>query len=264
MRTSYHNHTLYSDGRATVEEMIAAARRAGLEEIGISDHFVLAADGRRFPWALSPESLEGYVDEILRARQDSGGITIRLGLEIDYFPGMADRVAELLEPYPFDFLIHSVHFVDGFAIDLNAGPWEGLPQEERDRVWRVYWEYLRAAAATGLGDIIGHFDLPKKFNYYPSADLTAEALAALDAVAAAGMAIEINCSGWDKPVKEAYPAPLYVREARRREIPLVITADAHEAGDIARHFDRARLLAADAGYTELVRFERRTRIPYPL
>ena len=128
MRTSYHNHTLYSDGRATVEEMIAAARRAGLEEIGISDHFVLAADGRRFPWALSPESLEGYVDEILRARQDSGGITIRLGLEIDYFPGMADRVAELLEPYPFDFLIHSVHFVDGFAIDLNAGPWEGLPQ----------------------------------------------------------------------------------------------------------------------------------------
>ncbi len=264
MRTSYHNHTLHSDGKSTVGEMIAGARRAGLEELGISDHFALTADGRRFPWALPPESLEGYVDEVLRARESSGGLTIRLGLEIDYFPGMADRVGELLEPYPFDFLIHSVHFVDGFAIDLNAGPWEGLPQDERDRVWRTYWEYLRAAAATGLGDIIGHFDLPKKFNYYPSVDLTAEALAALDAVAAAGMAIEINCAGWDKPVKEAYPAPFYVREARRRGIPLVITADAHEAGDVARHFDRARLLAADAGYTELVRFERRTRVPCPL
>ena len=264
MRTSYHNHTLWSDGKATTGEMIEAARRAGVQELGISDHFALTADGRRFPWSLAPESLDAYVEEIVRAGRNSGDITIRLGLEIDYFPGMAGRIGELLGPYPFDFLIHSVHFVDDFAIALNAGPWDDFPVDERDRIWRAYWENLRAAAATGLGDIIGHFDLPKKFNYHPSVDLTAEALAALDAIAGAGMAIEINCAGWDKPVREAYPSPFYVREAHRRGIPLIINADAHEAGDVTRHFDRARRLAADAGYTEQVRFERRTRIPYPL
>ena len=168
------------------------------------------------------------------------------------------RVARAL---PFDFLIHSVHFVDGFAIDLNAGPWEGLPQEERDRVWRVYWEYPRGGR-NGAG---GHHRALR-----PAEEVQLLSFGRPDCRGPGGarrrrrrrhghrnQLFRVGQTG------RGVPRPLH-QEARRREIPLVITADAHEAGDIARHFDRARLLAADAGYTELVRFERRTRIPYPL
>jgi histidinol-phosphatase (PHP family) len=111
---------------------------------------------------------------------------------------------------------------------------------------------------------MGHFDLPKKFKFCPSVDLTDEALAVLDAVAASNMAIEINTSGWDKPAAEAYPSLFYLREANRRKIPVVINSDGHSAGEVARHFDRARQLALDAGYKELVGFERRQRFSYPL
>jgi histidinol phosphatase-like PHP family hydrolase len=45
---------------------------------------------------------------------------------------------------------------------------------------------------------------------------------------------------------------------------VVINSDGHSAGEVARHFDRARQLALDAGYTELVGFERRQRFSYPL
>jgi len=89
-------------------------------------------------------------------------------------------------------------------------------------------------------------------------------LRALDKIAAADMAIEINTAGWDKPVGEAYPSKFFLKEARRRQIPLIITADAHSADTLTRHFDRARRLAADSGYTEVLRYDKRKRFPYPL
>lgn len=39
---TYHNHTRYSDGKATIAEMVAAAEEAGIDELGISDHLTLA------------------------------------------------------------------------------------------------------------------------------------------------------------------------------------------------------------------------------
>jgi histidinol-phosphatase (PHP family) len=260
---NYHTHTKWSDGSATVQEMIEAARKAGLREFGISDHFALTA-GNPVAWALPPESLDAYVAEIQQAKKDNRDIAVRLGLEVDYYPETIERARERLASYEFDFLIGSVHFVDGFAIDFSAQPWQGISQESRDAVWRSYWRLLRATAQAGIFDIIGHFDLPKKFNFFPSADLTADALSVLDAIAAADMAIEINTSGWDRPVAEAYPSLFYLQEANRRKIPLMINSDAHAPGEVVRHFDHAREWAAAAGYTELVGFERRRRFSLSL
>ena len=244
--------------------MIDAARQAGLTELGISDHYAIAPGGPSISWALGPGELDNYVAEIRQAVEDTRDVTIRLGLEVDYFPETIDQTRESLNAYPFDFLIGSVHFADDFPIDFEARAWEALTQDARNRMWRTYWQRLRATAETRCFDIIGHFDLPKKFNFRPSVDLTAESLAALDAVAEADMSIELNTSGWDRPADEAYPSLYYLQEANRRKIPLVINADAHQPRDVARHFDRARRLAAEAGYTEVVRFRNRQRFPYPL
>jgi histidinol-phosphatase (PHP family) len=260
---NYHTHTTWSDGSASVQEMIDAARKAGFDEFGFSDHFALTP-GDPVSWSLAPEALDDYIAEIQQAKEQNRDIKIRLGLEVDYYPETIERVKERLAPYPFDFLIGSVHFVDGFPIDFSARPWQGITQGSRDDVWRSYWHLLRATAESGIFDIIGHFDLPKKFNYFPSADLTGDACATLDAIAAANMVIEINTSGWDRPAAEAYPSLLYLQEARRRSIPLVINSDAHAAGEVARHFERARLLAKAAGYAEVVRFDRRRRSSSPL
>jgi histidinol-phosphatase (PHP family) len=264
MQTSYHNHTTWSDGEATIAEMIDAARSAGIEELGISDHYVLDPGNRRFEWAIPPESLDAYVEEVQKAAAATKDLVIRLGLEVDYIPETEAQVKRQLAPYPFDYLITSVHFVNNFAIDLELQSWEELPQDSRNHKWRRYWQILRAAVESGCFDIVGHFDLPKKYGYYPSIDLTDEALAVLDAMADADMAIEINTSGWDKPVKEAYPSLFYLQEANRRNIPLVINSDAHTSKNVAYNFELGRRLALEAGYTELACFENRTRTLYPL
>lgn len=257
---SYHNHTRWSDAESTVPEMIAGARRAGLSELGISDHFVVAPSARPCSWSMQTESLADYVAEIRKAQAACENyIKIRLGLEVDFFPETIASVRKILSGYPFDYLIGSVHFVGDFSIDSDPAMWAELSEDSINQIWRGYWQRVRAAAQSGCFDIIGHFDLPKKFNFYPLDDLTEDALAALDAIAAAGMALEINTSGWHKPACEAYPSLFYLQQAKRRDIPILISADAHNAADLARDFDRARTLAIQAGYAEVACFEQRRR-----
>ena len=59
----------------------------------------------------------------------------------------------------------------------------------------------------------------------------------LHGIADAGLAIELNLAGLDKPCAEAYPAPEWLQLAKRLSIPIVTSADGHATGQITRHYD---------------------------
>ncbi len=61
MITSYHNHTKWSDGWGTVAETLEAARVLELDEVGVSDHWVLHPEGRTPRWSMDPDRLGEYV-----------------------------------------------------------------------------------------------------------------------------------------------------------------------------------------------------------
>jgi histidinol-phosphatase (PHP family) len=256
--TSYHTHTVWSDGTATLSAMLAAAGAAGVAEYGVSDHYVLLPSGHDVNWAMPCASLDEYVATV-RAAMAEVPFALRLGLEADFFPETIDELRARLAAHPFDYVLGSVHIVDGFPIDAEASYWEPLSEAERNAVWRGYLTRVRQLAESRAFDIAGHLDLPKKFGFPPTVDLSADFAAALDAIAAAGMALELNTAGWDKPAAEAYPAPALLREARRRDIPLVITADAHAPDEVTRHYPRAVALAREAGFTAQARFAGRQR-----
>jgi histidinol-phosphatase (PHP family) len=83
--------------------------------------------------------------------------------------------------------------------------------------------------------------------------VAAAASAALRAVAAAGMRVEINTAGLRKAVGEAYPAPALLVEAHALGVPLVLGSDAHRPEHVGYAFDRAAELARAAGYEALSR-----------
>jgi histidinol-phosphatase (PHP family) len=263
MRICYHTHTVWSDGTATLEAMIEGARRAGLDELGISDHLVLWPGGATVGWSMEPAFLDEYVARV-RDAMAASPVTLRLGIEADYTPETVDAMAACLRRHPFDYVLGSVHYVDDFPIDGDAEHWDALSEDARNAMWRRYWDHIRAMAESGLFDIAAHLDLGKKFGHRPTVDLTVEEDAALDALAAAGMALEINTAGWNKPAREAYPSLRLLRKARARNIPLQVNADAHAPEMVADHYADAETLAREAGYTELVRFEGRKPIAFPL
>lgn len=265
MYTSYHVHSRWSDGNSDIPTLLAAARRIGLDEIGISDHYTLAPGGMTVSWSMPTDRLGEYLAEICAAAAELGEPpVVRYGVEADYFPEQEAALREALAPHHLDYVIGSVHFVDGFPVDESAAFWETLSPGERDEVCRGYWARIAGLARSGLADIVGHIDLTKKFGYRPAADLSAEIGAALDAIAASGMAVEINTAGWHTVAREAYPEPGILRACRKRGIPILINADAHAPAFLTRDFDRAVALARDVGYTHVVRFAARTWRHHPL
>jgi len=258
MLASYHNHTTFSDGKAPVDDMIAAAQRLGVGEVGLSDHLTLHPAGRMVKWSMKPEALPVYVRAVQRASEGAVA-AVRLGIELDWFEGHERALAAAIEAHPFDYVIGSVHFVGEFPIDGVPSRWDALSQAQVDDLHREYWRQVALMARSGLFDIAAHADLPKKFGRLPSRPPRAEIEAALDAIAAAGMVVEVNTAGWHKPCAEAYPSMDILRACRARGVEPTISADAHRPEDILRDFDRAGLLLRDAGYTQVARFERRAR-----
>jgi len=100
----FHNHTIYSDGSATLEEMIAAARAAGYEYIGISDH----SRSARYAHGLEVERVyeqQKAIDALQKKHKD---ITIFKGTECDILPdGTLDYPDDVLAS--FDFVVASIH-----------------------------------------------------------------------------------------------------------------------------------------------------------
>jgi histidinol-phosphatase (PHP family) len=236
--TSYHVHSRWSDGSETIAEMVAAAARHQFIEMGISDHLVVPPDEAPISWSIPPSAVREYVAEILDVRSRST-IPVRVGVEVDYFPGQMPVIRELLSDLPIDYLIGSVHFVDGFPVDESASFWEALDPGEVDEVWRGYWHLIEQMAGTGFFQLAAHLDLPKKFGFRPSRNLDSEIGPALDAIARAGMTVEMNTSGWDKPCQEAYPSEAILSQVTARGIPILISADAHRSADLANHFGQA-------------------------
>lgn len=100
----FHCHTTYSDGKATLEDMVAAARARKYAYIGISDHSQTAA----YAGGLTPQRVQAQAKEIDRLQKKFRDIRIFKGIESDILKdGSLDYSDEMLKT--FDFVIASIH-----------------------------------------------------------------------------------------------------------------------------------------------------------
>jgi histidinol-phosphatase (PHP family) len=204
--------------------------------------------------------LDAYVDAVLDAKR--AGLPVKLGLEVDYVDGRQEWLAELLAPYPWDYLIGSVHWIDGEAVDQRPGLWEHRPVEE---VWRRYFAALEELSATGAVDVLAHPDLAKIFGRRPGDGVLAELHErAGEAIAAADVCVEVSTAGLRKPVGELYPDLSLLRACRRRGVPVTMASDAHVPELVGQDLDQAVAHARTAGYETISVFERRRREEAPL
>ena len=261
----YHMHTpLCHHATGEPVDYAAHAVAAGLTEIGFSDHSPMAQDDFD-DWRMKLSDLDGYVASVHRAREAFPELVIRLALEVDYLPGHEGWIQDLAARHPWDYFIGSVHYVsESWDLDNPAKLSEWRKRDAWD-VWRVYFDRLTEAAASGLFDIVGHADLCKKFAFIPDRDCTPLFAQFLDAAAGSGMAMELNTAGLRKDCREIYPAPVIVRLAAERGVPLTFGSDAHAPGEVGLDFDKALALARSQGHTHWVRYagRRPERVPLP-
>jgi DNA polymerase (family 10) len=200
VRGVFHNHTTESDGAATLEEMVAAARALGFEYLGIADHSqsLIVARG------LTPDRVRRQQREIDRLNDTLDGFRVFKGIECDILPdGSLDFDDDVLAT--FDYVVVSVHTHFGLS-----------REDQTARVVRA----VRHPRVTMLGHATGRL-LLQRDGY--AVDLEA----VLQAAAAAGTMVEIN----------AQPSRLdidwvHCQRAKALGIPLVINPDAHSTDEL--------------------------------
>lgn len=253
----YHTHTWrcgHASGRAA--DYVDAARRFGLPGIGISDHLPLP--DYPDPSVCMPEDdLDDYVDEVLELKTRFPGFVL-LGIEADYLPNRVNDLRSLLEAYPFDYVIGSVHFLDDWGFD-NEAQIEEFSRRDIDEIYVRYYRLIGEAAETGLFTIIGHLDLVKKFGHRPRSNLSQVIETALTCIARSGAVLEINTAGLRKPVHEIYPEIAVLQRARALGVPITFGSDAHTPREVGFAFAEAKELARLAGYEAWVRLIPQTK-----
>lgn len=250
MHTPLCGHAV-GEPAAYVEQAI----KIGLSEIGFSDHAPLVSH-RDARYTMNNDELPHYHEMIRHVQGKYKNFTIKLGLEADYVPGFEAKTKELLSGYPYDFVIGSVHFIDRWAFD---DPDEKIKWKDKDidTVYRDYYKLLRKSAESGLFDIMGHVDLVKKFGYRATEDMTDEVEKTAKVFKKAGVTVEINTSGLRKPVHEIYPSLSVLKIYRKAGVPITFSSDAHDPKDVGADYDKAAVLAREAGYEEYRVFRNR-------
>lgn len=253
----YHMHTpLCGHAVGKPEAYAAQAVRVGLQEIGFSDHAPLVT-GPDPKITMSFKELPVYYQMIEEVQAKFlGNLAIKMGLEADFIPGFEADTEEIINDYPYDYIIGSVHYIGEWGFD-NPDDRSGWTEKDVNAVYREYYDLLRQSAKSKLFDIMGHVDLVKKFGHRATENMTGEIKETAKAFKAAGVAVEINTAGLRKPVGEMYPAPDALKIYCKAGIPLTFGSDAHDPKDVGKDFDKALALAKSVGYKEYVIFKKR-------
>lgn len=263
---NYHFHDdASSDGRAPLAEHCDAAEAAGLTAVCVTNHVETMLPSGRWVVELD-EAVERFSAEGRSAAQEDAArpdLDVRLGAEFEYRPEWTDDLDRLAERVPFDFVLGSVHLVDG--LNVSGGPevddyFDGRSLEE---AYAPYFDALAEMVEWGGFDAVAHFDLVKRYGHdhfgaYDPGRFEDRIRGVLAAMADAGVGIEVNASGLAQAPAAPYPSERILAWAREEGVPfLTAGTDSHRPEDLATGLEEAVDSARRGGWRELAVLEDR-------
>lgn len=260
-----HTHTLGFDGRNTPAEMIARAQDMGFSAIGISNHFIVhpkvkssncyqAAAARGYDAIYSTSFGEVYNKfswhyAELEKLADESDIKVLRGMEVDFFdtPQWRDEFEVMYKFLQPDYVIGAVHLVEHNGSLYNMYDIKNALWPACRSILMEYWEKVAQASESGLFTWLAHLDLPKKCPLDDDDFWRPLHQNIISRIAKSGTPLEINTTPFDNGATEPYPSRSIMKMVAQRNIPVLISDDAHRAAQIGRHFDRAEQFARRMG-----------------
>jgi len=256
MYADQHLHTSFSgDSETPPEEQAEKAIALGMERICFTDHhdhdvvsdIDFELDIPRYMAAMS-EFKKKY----------SGRLDIRTGIELGLQSHIADYLYKLTEEYPFDFVIGSVHFIDG----LDPYYPEYFEKHGKNS-YRLYFEtLLRRIRKVKCYDSLGHLDYIVRYgaphgltySYSEYGDYIDEILRQ---IISDGKALECNTGGLSRGLTEPNPCrDVFVRYRELGGELITLGSDAHSPETLGCCFDRCGAMLRDCGFKYYAVYEK--------
>ena len=266
-----HSGEFCKHAKGTLQGVLERAVEVGFSTYGVAEHgprdriedLMVGEEG------LTPDDLHtmfaDYVAEATRLRDAfADRLEVLVGFESEVLPPdtWPERMRSLRQSLPeCDFIIGSVHTIDGRYIDMTAE----LTDEVRTYVGgntplqRAYFGLVAQVAHELRPEIIGHFDLIRRFDGEQPAfsrEVWPAIEDALEAVHAAGSALEVNCAPVRRAFGPVYPLPEILERARHMGIGVTLGDDSHGPQDVGVGLDASLRAIAAAGYGEVQQLTR--------
>ncbi len=267
IKTNYHTHSTFCDGKNTPEEMVLAAIEKGFSVLGFSSHSMQPFSS---DWHMSWKDHGSYVKETDRLKKEySGKIEIYRGFEADYIEGVCCPTFERYRDFSPDYLIGAVHYVpcphgyygvDG-KFDETRKKIETLYGGDRKKAVQEYFAAERDMLKKGDFTILAHADLiriqnskkaPDRFFDEGESWYRDELRETARVIASAGVCVEINTGAIARGYLDTpYPSQDFLSFLKDYNVPLTLSSDAHRTEHLDHAFDMGVQWAKKAGFTEL-------------
>ena len=243
IKCNLHTHSTFCDGNDKIEDTVLCAIEKGFDAIGFSGHSFTDFDLR---FCMSDIETGIYIANINTLKEKyKDKIEICCGLEKDYL-ATDDR--------EYDYTIGSVHYFskDGklHDVDLTVEELKIATEEFYDMdIYTACEEYFKTVADVKRKtdcDIIGHFDLIKKFNIneclfsYSNKRYTNASMDALNELLKTDVIFELNTSGtFAGRCGNMYPSDTILKEIANKGGRVIVTSDCHKKELLDYGFDDA-------------------------
>ena len=249
MISNYHTHSHYCDGKGDLRDYVEYALAHGFTHLGFSGHCPVPFEN---DFGIRPEHYLDYCNEVRALKEEyADRIDIKLGLEIDYIPGMLEDFTDLKERGSLEYSIGSVHLVvnteryahpatmeqlwmidGGRQATYDEGLQAHFDGDIRKGV-KAFFRQTNEMIERNRPTIVGHFDkivMHNKDRYFHYDEPWFQSLVAETVLLIhdTGCIAEVNTRGIYKGRhNDYYPAKSTLREMNRLGIPVIVSTDAH-------------------------------------
>jgi histidinol-phosphatase (PHP family) len=260
------------------------AKQIGLKEVGIVDHLYRFKETKNyFEQALNldptdsigklqsywlknvmTEKMDEFVEVIAAAKKrwKKEGVLLKLGIEADYFVGQEHELEELLKGQPWDYVIGSVHYVDGWGFD---NPQTAYRFEKFDllELYTRFYETVEKMIRSNMFDFVAHLDNLKVFNFKVNNESFNKKWYERIALALkeTNTATEVNAGLYYRyPVKEMCPSVDFLTSILAKGVPITLSSDSHYPDDLGKYVAENRKLLQQLGVSHIATFHQRETI----
>ena len=233
-----------------VNEFITQAMDRGIEEIYFLEHTHLFEECRSLYNEMAEYNLyqnqwfekkqkqmcpiSKYISFVDSIKGEKFPIKLKFGLEVCYSPEHERDIEKIKSLYSFDFLVGSIHFIDGWAFSHLKQRWDKKDYDLRKlytRYYEVMYELIQSKLFSGLA----HPNSLQCFGAYPEGDFSNEYDRIARALKANGMYVEdssglaINYGDSELGMNKEM-----LKYMKLYEVPIITASDAHYPKDVGK------------------------------
>lgn len=250
-------HVHLENGDLSVEyamQFVEAAAAKGIDTLQILDHthrfieFSPMYDGVRNASPLQAQWLSKKIKDHLsdyhrlidEMKQIKLPVRVLFGLEVCYTPEAEPFLKETLSQFPYDFLVGSIHSIDGILYDMPFSRELLWDVQEADAIYQRYYTLLEQVITSGLFTQVAHPDTIKLFNIYPSYDLhpTFERLAKLAAAHHVKMENNTGCH-YRYHTEDIGLSDAFITALVKEDASIITASDAHYPDHVGNYIREA-------------------------